>query len=793
MENLNCCPNCMRTIEPGTTQCPYCQFDLAGYVPGTNCLPPFTVLQGKYMVGRVLGHGGFGITYIGWDLNLQTYIAIKEYYPESIVKRDTTSGVTTPTITSDDNEETYRKGLTRYVEEARNLSKFYQLSGIVSVKDFFYENGTGYIVMEYLDGINLKQYLDNSGGKLDEATVLRLMKPVFESMYQIHNAGLVHRDISPDNIMVNSQGQIKLIDFGSARGQSTVVPEATYTVVLKHGYAPPEQYYAKGNQGPWTDIYSLCATMYKMLTGVIPPNSIERMDNDTYVPASYYGVKISDKTENVLKKGLAVKIQDRYQNIGELLRDLYSEGTVMAESGSNMPEFVQNASQTGMGNSSGQIKSMHLSEAKVGNKKAIIGVVAAIAVIIIAIVCILIFGGGDDKRENTQEPSSEKTETPTDASTEGGTTEADSTEQVTEEVPGYEAPTEVSSDWRDYNIKIDDTIYSFPMPYSVWKESGWKATNAPDEVASGNMEFIYCENGSGYEITVIVINYQTSSQPIEDCYVAGVSFSSYEDFTGLDVEIAGGIKLYESNADEVKTALGAPDYIYEGTDDFEYMYYGDDEEDGIDIEFTSDNIINGISMINTTTPEGVEIDPSSISQEVPEINSLYTAPGALSEQFTDCTFILDSKIYQLPCPVSEFVADGWSVDTAAPDYIAGNSTEWSIKLQKGGNSIEVNITNYTADSILPANGYVTTVNVESSYCGLYFESGGGLVLGESTTGDVEEVLKGENLEYSIDEYSTFTSIYVYVDDYEKGFNMYAEPDTGILNEITLENEPDTIR
>ena len=137
-----------------------------------------------------------------------------------MAKRDITlEDGTTTVISKHGMEESYNKGLNRYVEEARNISKFYKLEGIVSVKDFFYANGTGYIVMEYINGIDLKKYLKKRGGRLDEKTALALMKPVFESMNEIHKTGLIHRDISPDNIMVDKDGKIKLIDFGSARGQ----------------------------------------------------------------------------------------------------------------------------------------------------------------------------------------------------------------------------------------------------------------------------------------------------------------------------------------------------------------------------------------------------------------------------------------------------------------------------------------------------------------------------------------------------------------------------------------------
>lgn len=149
------------------------------------------------------------------------------------------------------------------------------------------------------------------------------MKPVLESLVEIHEAGLIHRDISPDNVMVDKKGRIKLIDFGSVRNQSTV-DEKTYTVTLKHGFAPPEQYYAKGKQGPWTDVYSICATMYRMLTGKNPPNSIERMAKDEYVSPAYCGVNISPKLDYVLRKGLCLNYEERYHNIKQLIDDMYS-------------------------------------------------------------------------------------------------------------------------------------------------------------------------------------------------------------------------------------------------------------------------------------------------------------------------------------------------------------------------------------------------------------------------------------------------------------------------------------
>lgn len=329
------CPNCMGAIDDGERFCSGCGFDIEGYEEKDQTLKPCTMLKDKYMLGKVIGIGGFGITYLGWDTVLQTYVAIKEYFPQFFAFRSF-EDATTQVVPTVSKKEPYEKGLKRYLEEAQNLSKFYQLPGIVSVKDFFYENGTGYIVMEFIDGINLKQFLNENGGKIPEATVRSLMKPVLESLKEVHDAGLIHRDISPDNVMVDKKNRIKLIDFGSVRDQSTE-SEKTYTVTLKHGYAPSEQYYSKGKQGPWTDIYSICATMYRMLTGVNPPNSIERLSNDEYESPKAHGVNVSPIMEYVLQKGLAVKPEERYQDIQELMDDLF-EGKATGNMQSSMSQ-----------------------------------------------------------------------------------------------------------------------------------------------------------------------------------------------------------------------------------------------------------------------------------------------------------------------------------------------------------------------------------------------------------------------------------------------------------------------
>ncbi len=317
------CMGCMSPIERKDVPCTSC-----GWMEGQNIqplhpLPLQTILNGKYLVGRVLGEGGFGITYLGWDLNLDMKVAIKEYYPSGFVTRENlVTASVTPFI--GDRYEAFISGLDKFVGEAKSLAKFYNLPGIVSVKDFFKENGTAYIVMEYIEGVTLKNYLKEQGGRLSSQHVEELAKPLIRSLSRIHEAGLIHRDISPDNIMLTKEGDIKLLDFGAARNISSDGAKSL-SVLLKPGYAPEEQYRTRGRQGPWTDVYALCATLYKMITGETPPESMERMREDLLVPPSRMGVTISTGFEACLLKGLAVFQENRYQSMGELYDALIRE------------------------------------------------------------------------------------------------------------------------------------------------------------------------------------------------------------------------------------------------------------------------------------------------------------------------------------------------------------------------------------------------------------------------------------------------------------------------------------
>ncbi|MBQ7833360.1 MAG: serine/threonine protein kinase [Lachnospiraceae bacterium] len=318
------CMSCMEELNEDKEICPHCGFSEEETPSLPHQLPYRSVLKGKYMVGKVLGEGGFGITYIGWDLNLGIKVAIKEFYPEGFVGRD---GTQSHTVRSYQGDSTvfFNKGKDKFLEEARSLGKFMQLDGIVSVKDFFMENNTVYIVMEFLEGQSLKSYAKEKGGKIEAEELLTIMKPVLESLIEVHKSGLIHRDISPDNIMICKDGKIKLIDFGAAR-EASPEGEKTLSVMLKKGYSPEEQYRTHGEQGTWTDVYALSATIYAMMTGYKPDEPLDRMERETLMSLTDMGIKLKKRQEDVILKGLEIKATDRVQTVEELYRGLYKDG-----------------------------------------------------------------------------------------------------------------------------------------------------------------------------------------------------------------------------------------------------------------------------------------------------------------------------------------------------------------------------------------------------------------------------------------------------------------------------------
>lgn len=302
------CGYCFR--DTTEVPCPHC-----GWVPGHPTRPPYipvgTLLNNCYQVGRVLGHGGFGITYLGWDTHLDLPIAIKEYFPRELATR--VGDNLTLSVYPGQKHTWFDDSLHRFQEEARILAKFKHHPGIVGVYSFFRANGTCYMVMEYVAGITLHAYLKYKG-QLPYKKTLKILMPVMDALQSVHKVGLLHRDVSPHNIYITQQKQVKLLDFGAARF-FTEVHNHDLSIILKPGYAPQEQYQAQGNQGPWTDVYGLAATFYHCLTGVPPPDAQERVGQKRLQFPLIGETRLSPLVEHAILKGLALEIADRFQDI----------------------------------------------------------------------------------------------------------------------------------------------------------------------------------------------------------------------------------------------------------------------------------------------------------------------------------------------------------------------------------------------------------------------------------------------------------------------------------------------
>lgn len=311
------CPNCFES-KGGAGMCLICGHDEGeGARPGVH-LTPGSTLQGRYVVGRLIGQGGYGATYLGWDERLAAKVAIKEYFPVSLAGRSPGTGALTPY--TDELVATFKDGVVKFLDEARILSRLTNVREIVEVKDAFEANGTAYMIMELLVGRTLQRHLLEEGGSLDYRRALALILPIAKAVHDVHRLGLVHRDISPDNIFLLDRGGAKLLDFGAARH---FVGEATgaLTVILKRGYAPPEQYSASGHQGPWTDVYALCATFYCAITGRPPPEAVSRLAGDDGVPRpSALGIAIPAAIEDALIGGLALGWEERPRDMRALLQ-----------------------------------------------------------------------------------------------------------------------------------------------------------------------------------------------------------------------------------------------------------------------------------------------------------------------------------------------------------------------------------------------------------------------------------------------------------------------------------------
>lgn len=319
------CPGCMKHWEHPDKPCPHCGYpeDRLDY---PDSLPVFSILAGKYLLGSPLGKGGFGITYIAMYLPDETIVAVKEFFPADLAVRDSDRETVVP---QEEAKAVYfRTGMKSFAKEGQILSRLSFVPHIVHVREMLNANHTTYLIMEFVPGIPLKKYMKARNGPFTEKQALDMLHPILLSLDTIHKQNILHRDISPENLMVLPDHTLTLIDFGAARTFSRN-DDDNLTVILKRGYAPEEQYHSNSRQGPWTDLYAICAVLYQMLTGILPQEASARAVEDHLTPISQIqGLQLSASTCRALEKGLQLDPMERYPDISSLMKELYPKQTV---------------------------------------------------------------------------------------------------------------------------------------------------------------------------------------------------------------------------------------------------------------------------------------------------------------------------------------------------------------------------------------------------------------------------------------------------------------------------------
>ncbi|MCI5901623.1 MAG: serine/threonine protein kinase [Blautia sp.] len=323
------CINCMQEKPHNSVYCPHCGFCITEYKVNSHHLPPLTLLDDRYLLGRVIGEGGFGITYVALDFVTGEKVAIKELFVADILVRRNTR-----TVLPDGDvrkKNFYYECKMKFLQEADLLNKMRDKKGVVDIYRFFEANNTAYIVMEFLEGIDLLTYVKAQGGKISLEEAFRLLAPVMKSLMEIHRLGVYHRDISPDNIRCLKDGSIKIMDFGGAKYNYNEI--SSKYITLKQGYAPPEQYSCGYKIGPWIDVYEIGATFYRCITGKVPVAAMERTMGTELERPGALGVQITAEQEAVLMKALALQTEERFGDMKEfydaLKKSLCEEETDM--------------------------------------------------------------------------------------------------------------------------------------------------------------------------------------------------------------------------------------------------------------------------------------------------------------------------------------------------------------------------------------------------------------------------------------------------------------------------------
>lgn len=316
------CVGCFETPAVNSA-CPSCGYE-ESHDRSPVFLSPGTLLRSHYLVGRALGRpGGVGITYLAFDTSLETKVAIKEYLPRGISGRHADRLTVGPH--SEREIESFRHGLDEFLREARTLAHF-DHPNIVRVRNYFEENGTAYLVMDYVEGVSLAEYVQKKGGKISEKLAVDIMMPILDGLREVHDMGFLHRDIKPQNIHISAAGRPLLLDFGAARFEMSQQTR-DLSVLLTPGFAPWEQYHLKGEQGAWTDIYAIAATLYSLACGVVPQESSDRRLRDEVLPPARLEPRLSESFSRAVMSGLALDPEMRPQTVHDFQAMLMRTGS----------------------------------------------------------------------------------------------------------------------------------------------------------------------------------------------------------------------------------------------------------------------------------------------------------------------------------------------------------------------------------------------------------------------------------------------------------------------------------
>lgn len=726
MDNEIYCVHCMKKISDHAINCPFCGKSISEYEAEAHHLVPYTILNGKYLIGRVLGEGGFGITYIAQDLNLEMRVAVKEYFPYGCVNRNHSYSPSV-TVNGSVSSEEFEAGKKKLMQEARTLAKFSDLRGIVGVHDFFLYNNTAYVVMDYLEGITLKEYL-KAENTMPFEKILSLLTPIMNDLTAVHESGLIHRDISPDNIMILKDGSARLLDFGAAR-QTEGNDTKSLSIILKPGYTPEEQYRARGEQGPWTDVYSLSATIYRAVTGRIPDEALQRMVDDELKKPSELHVRMKPAQERALMKGMAIYRKDRYQNVGQLMKGLqFGETNTVV------------------------LKAMKDTEAKNKSRalprgKLLISAGAALCIILTGALAITGARKSRIRDENSlpslsAEPGVEELYAQGTSSEMQAESDAESGDYKQMET----LTTDVTMDALDsFAIQIDGETYQFPMTYDELTRRGWelsKAAYAEDVIESGYLEE-YDMYLNGNEIRFIFWNSDNQHHTLKECYSIG--FLMEEKFMeNHDVLLPNGLHRETVTRSDLVNAYGDPADVNERTEATWLSYeWGHNKFWRFGFDTNSGKLIF-VLLENAAAPDDFAVSTISILAMEEELR--YKAPTKLGDDVISDIVKCDGNLYRLPCPLNAMLDNDWqmSLETEVKYLNAGG--ELFLKLTRNGKTNAVLLKNLDDEAHWLENCFVTKLS--SSYgCELVLP--GGIAAGMKES-ELLEILNKSGHEYKWD-------------------------------------------